>query len=73
MLIIDIDDRYVGLQAPISILEANQVTTVVGRVMLMLTNMVIIGSIGKDPNNHDIDPHNVDDEFVGSSSLKSDG
>jgi hypothetical protein len=73
MVIIDIDARYVGLQAPISIPKATQVTTVVGRVPLMLANMVIIGSIGRDPNNHDSDPHSVDDEFVGSSSLKSDG
>jgi hypothetical protein len=39
----------------------------------MLVEMVITGSIGRDPNSHDSDPHNVDDEFVGSSSFESDG
>lgn len=73
MLTIDIDDRYVGLQAPISIPKATQVTIVVGGVPLMFADMVITRSIGRDSNSHDSDPHSVDDEFVGSSSFESDG
>lgn len=73
MFIINIDDWYVGLQAPISILEAIQVTIIVGGVPFMLADMVIIGSIGREPNSHDSDPHIADDEFVGSSSFESDG
>ncbi len=65
------DDRYIGLQAPILLLETTQTTIIIGGIPLMLTNLINVETNGRALDS-DSDPHTMN-EFVGSSSFENDG
>ncbi len=65
------DDRYIGLQAPILLLETIQTTIIIGSIPFLLTNLIDVETNGRALDS-DSDPHTMN-EFVGSSSFENDG
>jgi len=66
------DDSYIGLQAPISILEVTQIATIVGGVPFMPVDLVDVAIIGTNQDSHDNDSQSVD-EFDGLHNFDNDG
>jgi hypothetical protein len=58
---IENDDSYIGLQAPISILEVTKKTTIVEGVPFMPIDLVNVVVVGMNQNNYENDPQSVDE------------
>jgi len=71
MFRIENDDSYTNLQAPISILEVTQITTIVGGVPLVPIGLVNV-IVGTNQDNHDNDPQSAN-EFDGPNNFDNDG
>jgi hypothetical protein len=72
MFTIENDDSYTNLQAPISILEVTQTTTIVGIVPFLPIDLVNGATIGTNQDSHDNDPQSAN-EFNGPNNFNNDG
>ncbi len=73
MFWIENDERYIGLQALISLLEVTQTTIIIGGVPFMPISLVGVATNGRVPNSDNDNDPDIMSEFVGSSSFDSDG
>ncbi len=68
----EMDDNYIGLQAPISISKVAQTSTIIGGIPFMLIDLVDVDTIGMNQDIHESDPQSVD-EFDGPNNSNNDG